>query len=109
MCGIVGYVGEKKVVDVIVEGLRKLEYRGYDSAGIAVGCGPNGASNVADIAGGASAQAGGGGGEAGLASTRGQRRGSEWAAVAARFWQAAQPGRGDQGQAVHAECGRQLG
>jgi glutamine---fructose-6-phosphate transaminase (isomerizing) len=36
MCGIVGYIGPKKVVPVIVEGLRKLEYRGYDSAGIAV-------------------------------------------------------------------------
>jgi glutamine---fructose-6-phosphate transaminase (isomerizing) len=36
MCGIVGYVGPKKVVPVIIEGLRKLEYRGYDSAGIAV-------------------------------------------------------------------------
>ncbi len=36
MCGIVGYVGDKQVVGVIVEGLRKLEYRGYDSAGIAV-------------------------------------------------------------------------
>ena len=37
MCGIVGYVGSKEVVPVILEGLRRLEYRGYDSAGIAVG------------------------------------------------------------------------
>jgi glutamine---fructose-6-phosphate transaminase (isomerizing) len=37
MCGIVGYVGPKEVVPVILEGLRRLEYRGYDSAGIAVG------------------------------------------------------------------------
>ena len=36
MCGIVGYVGQKRVVPVIIEGLRRLEYRGYDSAGIAV-------------------------------------------------------------------------
>jgi glucosamine--fructose-6-phosphate aminotransferase (isomerizing) len=36
MCGIVGYVGEKPVVPVIIDGLRKLEYRGYDSAGVAV-------------------------------------------------------------------------
>jgi glucosamine--fructose-6-phosphate aminotransferase (isomerizing) len=36
MCGIVGYVGGKQVVPVIIDGLRKLEYRGYDSAGIAV-------------------------------------------------------------------------
>jgi glutamine---fructose-6-phosphate transaminase (isomerizing) len=36
MCGIVGYVGKKRVVPVILEGLRRLEYRGYDSAGIAV-------------------------------------------------------------------------
>jgi glutamine---fructose-6-phosphate transaminase (isomerizing) len=36
MCGIVGYVGKKEVVPIIIEGLRKLEYRGYDSAGIAV-------------------------------------------------------------------------
>lgn len=36
MCGIVGYVGNKHVVDVILDGLKRLEYRGYDSAGIAV-------------------------------------------------------------------------
>ena len=36
MCGIVGYVGKKPVVSLIVNGLRRLEYRGYDSAGIAV-------------------------------------------------------------------------
>ena len=36
MCGIVGYVGKKSVVDILFNGLTKLEYRGYDSAGIAV-------------------------------------------------------------------------
>ena len=36
MCGIVGYVGKKSVVTIIIAGLRRLEYRGYDSAGIAV-------------------------------------------------------------------------
>ena len=36
MCGIVGYVGDKPVLDVVIEGLRRLEYRGYDSAGVAV-------------------------------------------------------------------------
>lgn len=36
MCGIVGYVGNKQVVNVILDGLKRLEYRGYDSAGIAV-------------------------------------------------------------------------
>src|SRR5512142_1210841 len=41
MCGIVGYVGPRQCVDLIVDGLRKLEYRGYDSAGIAV-VGPGG-------------------------------------------------------------------
>ncbi len=42
MCGIVGYVGKKQVVPVIIDGLRRLEYRGYDSAGIAVAGGENG-------------------------------------------------------------------
>ena len=36
MCGIVGYIGAKQVVPVLIEGLRRLEYRGYDSAGVAV-------------------------------------------------------------------------
>ncbi|MFZ0583433.1 MAG: glutamine--fructose-6-phosphate transaminase (isomerizing) [Candidatus Acidiferrales bacterium] len=36
MCGIVGYIGPKRVVPVILDGLKRLEYRGYDSAGIAV-------------------------------------------------------------------------
>jgi glucosamine--fructose-6-phosphate aminotransferase (isomerizing) len=36
MCGIVGYIGKKNAVDVVLKGLKKLEYRGYDSAGIAV-------------------------------------------------------------------------
>src|SRR5215470_32781 len=36
MCGIVGYVGSRDSVGIIVEGLRRLEYRGYDSAGVAV-------------------------------------------------------------------------
>lgn len=36
MCGIVGYVGRQQAVDVVVEGLRRLEYRGYDSAGVAL-------------------------------------------------------------------------
>ena len=36
MCGIVGYKGKRNVKDVLVEGLSTLEYRGYDSAGIAV-------------------------------------------------------------------------
>ena len=36
MCGIVGYIGPKNPVEVLGEGLRLLEYRGYDSAGVAV-------------------------------------------------------------------------
>ena len=43
MCGIVGYVGPRQCVDLIVGGLKKLEYRGYDSAGVAV-VGPAGLS-----------------------------------------------------------------
>ena len=42
MCGIVGYIGPKPCVPVIMEGLARLEYRGYDSAGIAVAGGPAG-------------------------------------------------------------------
>jgi len=37
MCGIIGYCGPKPAAELLVEGLRRLEYRGYDSAGIAVG------------------------------------------------------------------------
>ena len=36
MCGIVGAIGERNITDVLIEGLRRLEYRGYDSAGLAV-------------------------------------------------------------------------
>ena len=36
MCGIIGYTGNKNATEVVIEGLRKLEYRGYDSAGIAI-------------------------------------------------------------------------
>ena len=34
MCGIVGYIGEKKAKEFLIEGLKKLEYRGYDSSGV---------------------------------------------------------------------------
>ena len=50
MCGIVGYVGSKPGMDVVLEGLRRLEYRGYDSAGVAV-LGEDGALQVARRAG----------------------------------------------------------
>lgn len=36
MCGIVGYVGDKFAVDVLIDGLSHLEYRGYDSSGVAL-------------------------------------------------------------------------
>ena len=50
MCGIVGYVGEKSAVGIIVDGLKRLEYRGYDSAGVAV-IGPGGELEVRRAAG----------------------------------------------------------
>ena len=43
MCGIVAYIGEKQAYPIIVKGLKRLEYRGYDSAGIAL---LNGSLNV---------------------------------------------------------------
>ena len=36
MCGIVGYIGQKKIDDVLLNALARLEYRGYDSAGLAI-------------------------------------------------------------------------
>jgi glutamine---fructose-6-phosphate transaminase (isomerizing) len=45
VCGIVGYIGPKRVVPLILDGLKRLEYRGYDSAGIAV-VGQNGGLNI---------------------------------------------------------------
>ncbi len=38
MCGIIGYIGEKKAVDILINGLKRLEYRGYDSSGISFYC-----------------------------------------------------------------------
>ena len=37
MCGIVGYIGSGAAYEVMIEGLKRLEYRGYDSAGVALG------------------------------------------------------------------------
>ena len=50
MCGIVGYVGAKEAGPILIEGLRRLEYRGYDSAGLAV-IGPEGGLRVVKEAG----------------------------------------------------------
>ena len=36
MCGIIGYIGEREAPQILIEGLKRLEYRGYDSAGLAV-------------------------------------------------------------------------
>ena len=36
MCGIVGYIGKEQAAPILIEGLSRLEYRGYDSAGVAV-------------------------------------------------------------------------
>ena len=45
MCGIVGYIGSKQASPVLIEGLERLSYRGYDSAGVAV-IGPEGRISV---------------------------------------------------------------
>ena len=50
MCGIVGYIGPQECVDFLVQGLRRLEYRGYDSAGI-VTLGADGAMSIVKAAG----------------------------------------------------------
>src|ERR1700679_1676469 len=46
MCGIVGYVGSKQCAPILVEGLRRLEYRGYDSAGLALHTGGPGGIEI---------------------------------------------------------------
>src|ERR671936_2365029 len=38
MCGIIGYVGKQQAAPILLDGLRRLEYRGYDSAGLALAC-----------------------------------------------------------------------
>jgi glucosamine--fructose-6-phosphate aminotransferase (isomerizing) len=49
MCGIVGYVGDRKITDVVLDGLRRLEYRGYDSAGIALVAKPDAADTRLEV------------------------------------------------------------
>src|ERR1051325_10801176 len=68
MCGIIGYVGKREAAPILVEGLHRLEYRGYDSAG---GAGENGAG------GGGAKLGGGGGGAGGGVGARGERWGRE--------------------------------
>ena len=49
MCGIVGYIGSRNAQEILIDGLRRLEYRGYDSAGIAIQNGAD-AIRVHDVA-----------------------------------------------------------
>jgi asparagine synthetase B (glutamine-hydrolysing) len=51
MCGIVGYIGHRQACDILLNGLNRLEYRGYDSAGVALVNGTVNVSNSAPLAG----------------------------------------------------------